>query len=128
MRQIEACNAEMDRLYALTRPAWAVGEIPVIPKKQQQNSHSRNAPKNSREIRQHLQRINGVELSVVDGFGVSPAQTLTMKVESDVEEKFPTEKHFWSWLGLAPKHEICGGKVLKNKTLTTKNRAGGRVQ
>ena len=38
--------------------------------------------------------------------------------------KFPDEKHFCSWLGLAPKHEISGGKVLKNKTLKTKNRAG----
>ncbi|MER2514036.1 MAG: transposase [Nitrosomonas ureae] len=28
------------------------------------------------------------------------------------------------WLGLAPKHEISGGKVLKNRTLKTKNRAG----
>jgi transposase len=36
--------------------------------------------------------------------------------------KFPTDKHFCSWLGLAPKHEISGGKVL-NKTLKTKNRA-----
>ena len=38
--------------------------------------------------------------------------------------KFPDEKHFCSWLGLAPKHEISGAKVLKNKTLKTKNRAG----
>jgi transposase len=38
--------------------------------------------------------------------------------------KFPSEKHFCSWLGLAPKHVISGGKVLKNKTLKTKNRAG----
>jgi hypothetical protein len=41
-----------------------------------------------------------------------------------VAEKFPTEKNFCSWLGLAPKHEISGGKVLKKKTLKTKNRAG----
>ena len=122
-KQIEVCDAEMDRLYALTRPDWAVGELPAIPKKKQ-NSHSKNAPKNAREIRKHLQRINGVDLSVVDGFGISLAQTVTMEVGSNVGEKFPTDKHFCSWLGLAPKHEISGGKVLKNKTLKTKNRAG----
>lgn len=122
-QQIETCDAEMDRLYALTRPDWAVGELPAVPKKKQ-NSHSKNAPKNGREIRQHLHRINGVDLSVVDGFGVSLSQTVTMEVGSNVGEKFPTEKHFCSWLGLAPKHEISGGKVLKNKTLKTKNRAG----
>ena len=26
-QQIEACDAEMDRLHALTRPDWAVGEV-----------------------------------------------------------------------------------------------------
>lgn len=60
---------------------------------------------------------------MVDGFGVSLAQTVIMEVGTDMS-KFPSEKHFCSWLGLAPKHEISGAKVLKNKTLKTKNRAG----
>jgi predicted SprT family Zn-dependent metalloprotease len=38
--------------------------------------------------------------------------------------KFPTAKHFCSWLGLAPHHEISGGKILRNHTLQTDNRAG----
>lgn len=122
-RQIEACDAEIGRMYALIRPDWEAGELPPIPNKKR-NSHSKNAPENAREIRQHLKRINGVDLSVVDGFGVSLAQSLTMEIGSDVAEKFPKEGNFCSWLGLAPKHEISGGKVLKNKTLKTKNRAG----
>ena len=122
-QQIEACDEEIDRLYGLTRPEWETGELPSVPRKKR-NSHSKNAPKNAREIREHLKRINGVDLSVVDGFGVSLAQTVTMEVGTDVGDKFPSEKHFSSWLGLAPKHEISGGKVLKNKTLKTKNRAG----
>jgi transposase len=121
--QIAACDAEIDRVYALTRSDWAVGELPSVPQKKR-NSHSKNAPKNAPEIRQHLKRINGVDVSVVDGFGVSLAQTVTMEIGSDVGDKFPSEKHFCSWLGLAPKHDISGGKVLKNKTLKTKNRAG----
>jgi transposase len=121
--QVEACDEEIDRVYALIRPDWEAGELPPVPKKKQ-NTHSKNAPESAREIRKHLKRINGVDLSLVDGFGVSLAQTVTMEVGSNVAEKFPTEKHFCSWLGLAPKHEISGGKVLKNRTLKTKNRAG----
>ena len=121
--QIKRCDEEIDRMYGLIRPDWEVGELPPVPKKKQ-NSHSKNAPKKVREIRQHLKRINGVDLSVVDGFGVSLAQTVTMEIGSDVGEKFPSEKHFCSWLGLAPKHEISGAKVLRNRTLKTKNRAG----
>ena len=121
-QQIEACDAEVERVYALTRPEWEAGELPDVPKKKR-NAHSKNAPQNTEEIRQHLKRISGVDLSVVDGFGVSLAQTVITEVGSDMS-KFPSEKHFCSWLGLAPKHEISGAKVLKNKTLKTKNRAG----
>ena len=107
----------------MIRPDWEPGELPPLPKKKQK-THSKNAPESAWEIRKHLKRINGVDLSLVDGFGVSLAQTVTMEVGSDVGDKFPTEKNFCSWLGLAPKHEISGGKVLKNKILKTKNRAG----
>jgi transposase len=121
-RQVEECDAEIDRLYAVTRPDWEAGEVKSLPARKR-TSHSKNAPQKQGEIRQHLKRISGVDLSVVDGFGVSLAQTVIMEVGTDMS-KFPSEKHFCSWLGLAPKHEISGAKVLKNKTLKTKNRAG----
>lgn len=121
-QQVEACDAEIDRLYALTRPDWDMGELkPVLPKKR--SSHSKNAPKNKEEIRQHLKRISGVDISAVDGIGVGVAQTVIVECGTDLSQ-FAKEGNFCSWLGLAPKHEISGGKVLKNKTLKTKNRAG----
>jgi hypothetical protein len=121
--EIDACDEEISRRYGMTRPDWGSREMPVIPDKKR-NSHSKNAPKDAKQIREHLYRINGVDLSLVDGMGVSLAQTVTMEVGSNVGEKFPTEKHFCAWLGLAPKHDITGGKVLSNRTLKTKNRAG----
>jgi transposase len=121
-QQLEACDTEIEHMYALTRPDWGREAVKPLPQKKR-NSHSKNAPQNREVIRQHLQRISGVDLSVVDGFGVSLAQTIIMEVGTDMS-KFPSEKHFCSWLGLAPKHEISGAKVLKNRTLKTKNRAG----
>jgi transposase len=120
--QIRACDDEIERVYGLTRPDWETGELKPLSERKR-NSHSKNKPQNPEGIRKHLKRISGVDLSVVDGFGVSLAQTVIMEVGTDMS-KFPSEKHFCSWLGLAPKHEISGGKVLKNKTLKTKNRAG----
>jgi transposase len=121
-KQIEECDTEVERMYGLTRPEWESETVKPLSKRKRQ-SHSKNAPKNQETIRQHLKRISGVDLSVVDGFGVSVAQTVIMELGTDMS-KFPTEKHCCSWLGLAPKHEISGAKVLKNKTLKTKNRAG----
>jgi transposase len=120
--QIQACDLEIERLYGLTRPDWEAGEVEPLTRRKK-NSHSKNLPHNAEAVRKHLKRISGVDLSLVDGFGVSLAQTVIMEVGTDMS-KFPDEKHFCSWLGLAPKHEISGGKVLKNKTLKTKNRAG----
>jgi len=120
--QIQACDEEIERLYGLTRPDWETGKVEPFTRRKK-NSRSKNLPQPPEEIRKHLKRISGVDLSVVDGFGVSLAQTVIMEVGTDMS-KFPDEKHFCSWLGLAPKHEISGGKVLKNNTLKTKNRAG----
>jgi len=120
--QIQACDEEIERMYGMTRPDWKAEEVKPL-NMRKRNSHSKNAPRYQQEIRKHLKRISGVDVSVVDGFGVSLAQTVIMEVGTDMS-KFPDEKHFCSWLGLAPKHEISGGKVLKNKVLKTKNRAG----
>lgn len=121
-QQLEACDAEIERTYAVTRPAW-VTEVGAPLPAAKRKTHSKNAPPNQEALRQHLKRLSGVDVSVVDGFGVSLAQTVIMECGTDMRQ-FPTEKHFSSWLGVAPKHEISGAKVLKNKTLKTKNRAG----
>ena len=121
-QQILECDEEIERMYAFTRPDWETGEVKST-RKQNSARHSKNAPYNPEQVRKHLKRISGVDLSAVDGMGVSLAQTVILECGTDMS-KFPTEKHFGSWLGLAPKHEISGGKVLNNKTLKTKNRAG----
>jgi transposase len=120
-KQIEACDVELERMYGATRPDWAVEELQALPEAKR-NSHSKNAPKDV-EVRRHLHRICGVDLTAVPGISASLAQTIVLEVGTDMG-KFPNEKHFSSWLGLAPKHEISGGKVLKSRTLKTHNRAG----
>lgn len=120
-QQIESCDAEIERMYSLIRPDWAEGELQEVADKKR-HSHSKNAPKEV-EVRRHLKRICGVDLTTVHGISASLAQTIVLEVGTDMS-KFPNEKHFSSWLGLAPKNEISGGKVLKSRTLKTKNRAG----
>jgi len=120
-RQIESCDAQIERTYSLVRPENGVNEARVLgPNKR--NSHSKNAPKDV-DARRHLKRICGVDLTAVHGISASLAQTIVIEVGTDMN-KFPNEKHFSSWLGLAPKNEITGGKILKSRTIKTRNRAG----
>ena len=53
----------------------------------------------------------------------SLAQTILTEIGTDMS-KWPGVKHFSSWLGLAPRNDISGGKVLRSRTLKTDNRAG----
>ena len=120
-RQIEASDEEIERVYSMTRPSREDGLPPISDHKRK--THSKNVPRNTEGVRRHLKRICGVDITAVHGISAALAQTIVIEVGTDMS-KFPNEKHFCSWLGLAPKHEISGGKVLKNYTLKTKNRAG----
>lgn len=119
-KQIEGCDEEIERTYRLVRPEWREAEFEFPSAKK--NSHSKNAPKDV-QVRRHLKRISGVDITDVHGISLSLAQTIVIEVGTDMS-KFPNEKHFCSWLGLAPKKEISGGKVLKEHVQKTRNRAG----
>lgn len=123
--KISACDTQIEQNYGAIRPNWSDPE----PAGQMVAEHfppkrlAKNAPKDGEQIRAHLKRIGGVDLVAVHGISVPLAQTIITEVGTDMS-KFPNEKHFCSWLGLAPKNEISGGKILVSRTLKTKNRAG----
>ncbi len=119
--QLQDCDDQIESTYALTRPDWPCDTPDDLPPRKP-GSNSKNAPKHEQEIRRHLIRISGVDLVAVDGFSVSLAQTVLSEIGTDMS-KWPTVKHFCSWLGLAPKNDISGGKVLRSRTVKNKNRA-----
>jgi len=120
--QIRACDEHIERTYALIRPHWPC-ELPDAFPQKRNHSHSKNAPANVGELRRHLLRIAGVDLPAVDGISVPIAQTVLSEIGTDMS-RWPTVKHFCSWLGLAPKNDITGGKIIRSRTHKTKNRAG----
>jgi transposase len=69
-----------------------------------------------------LKRILGVDLTMIDGIGPVAAQVILSEVGSDMN-RWPTEKHFSSWLGLCPDHRISGGKILGRSTRPVVSRA-----
>ena len=120
-RQLAECDAELECQFAAVKPRWdAPAELPALPKAKA-GSRSKNQP--AYNARAELFRVTGVDLVATAGISASLAQTIITKIGTDMS-RFLTEKHFCSWLGLAPHHEISGGKILRNHTLTTDNRAG----
>lgn len=119
-QQVAACDAELERRYAVMKPRWespaTLPEWPPVKK----DSHSKNQP--AFNVRAQLFRLTGVDLVGMMGISASIAQTVISEIGTDMTP-WANEKHFASWLGLAPHHEISGGKVLRNRTLKVKNRA-----
>lgn len=64
--------------------------------------------------RQGLFRLCGVDLTRADGVGVENAQVLLSELGPDLS-MFPTEKHFISYVRLAPSMQVSGGKKLRGK-------------
>ncbi|KRC28198.1 IS110 family transposase [Acidovorax sp. Root217] len=90
------------------------------PAKGKKRGRSRNAPKF--DLRTQLFQMCGVDLTRIDGIDVTTALVVVSEVGADMG-KFPSDKHFASWLGLCPGTKITGGKVMSGKTKRCANRA-----
>ncbi len=90
------------------------------PAKGKKRGRARNAPKF--DLRTQLFQMCGVDLTRIDGIDVTTALAVVSEVGADMA-KFPSIKHFTSWLGLCPGTKITGGKVMSGKTKRVVNRA-----
>ncbi len=90
------------------------------PAQGKKRGRARNAPKF--DLRTQLFQMCGVDLTRIDGIDVTTALVVLSEVGADMS-KFPSDKHFASWLGLCPGTKITGGKVMSGKTKRCANRA-----
>jgi transposase len=107
--QIEQCLSEFDSQSDEPLPPRPKGKKP-----------SRNAP--SFDLRSQLYRISGVDFTQIDGLEALTVQAIVSEVGLD-PTRFPTAKHFASWLGICPGSKISGGKILSSRTRKVVNRA-----
>ena len=74
------------------------------------------------DLRSHLERIFGVDLTLVPGFDVLRIQTVFSELGVDLSAKFSTEDAFSSWLNLSPKDGFSAGRRIRGPKIKTKNR------
>jgi len=117
--QLAACDAEIERQFANLKPAS--DDLPPLPPTTKRDTHSKNAPRY--DARSYLYRLTGVDLVAITGLNESTVQEIISEIGTDLSA-FPNDKHFCSWLTLAPHNDISGGKRLRSRTLPGHNRAG----
>lgn len=79
------------------------------------------------QLQNELYRVTGVDLTAIPGLQASSVYTLLSEIGPDVS-KFPSAKHFASWLGLCPDNRISGGRILSVKTKPATNRAASALR
>lgn len=118
--QVRVCDIEIEKQFQGLKPEHDE-PLPPLDRRDKYDSHSKNAP--PYDARGLLYELVGVDLVAISGLNALTVQTILSEVGTDMT-KFPSEKHFCSWLGLAPHNDISGGKVLRSRVLKTNQRAG----
>lgn len=116
-QQIQACDARIEAHLTTFDDRSAGGEPPKPPRHLTTNV---SAP--GFDAHSQLYRISGVDLTRIDGIAETTALTLIAEVGLDMS-RWPSEKHFASWLGLSPGNKVSGGKRLSGRTPPCANRA-----
>jgi transposase len=115
---ISACDVEIeDRLRKL--PCNLAPD--QKPLSQPKDGHKPRRNELRFDLRGHLYRIFGIDLTEIPGISSLTAHTLLSEVGPDLH-RFPNASAFASWLGLCPDNRISGGKILSVKTRMVKNR------
>jgi transposase len=115
--QIKGCDAELARLLAALKDHEVPEQGLGAPKRK---TPARNAV--GFDARQALFEASGVDLTRIPGIDTSTALKVISEVGTDLS-RFPTVKHFTSWMSLCPGTKISGGKVLSAATKAGSNRA-----
>jgi len=119
LSQIAECDAAIEQLLAKLAEQQPPPSTPLpAPRRKTVSKH---AP--AFEIRSPLHRLTGgADLSQIDAIGPQAALQLIAEIGTDMR-RWPTDKHFTSWLTLAPNNKISGGRLLSSRTPPSANRA-----
>ena len=89
------------------------------------NPRQGNAPKF--DVRTYLYLMTGVDLTAMDGVEAYTALKVVSETGTDMS-RWPTVKHFASWLGLSPNNRVSGGRVMISRTTRNANRAAATLR
>ena len=107
--QIQKCDEVIEAKYSAFTPQIDLDRNPLPAPRVRERPGKGNTP--TFDLRRHLYQIAGVDLTQIDGVTVLTAQKIISEVGLDMS-KWPTVKHFTSWLNLCPNNQITGGKVI----------------
>jgi len=120
-QKIQQCDVEIEKLMRETIDNDDNKKQHVIDAKPHKRVN-KNAPKNIDLNLMAYQYFEGVDLMSIEGMSHATILSIISEVGLEGIKKFPTAKHFVSWLRLSPNNKISGGKVLSSRIPKGSNR------
>lgn len=116
--KIDECDKQIEVILNFLKRAASTPEDP-LPKAK----HRTRQPNDLNfDVRTLLYQILNIDLTQIHGLGPSLALKLIAECGTDMT-KWPSSKHFTSWLCLSPGNKISGGKILSARTRRSSSRA-----
>ena len=130
-RQMQQCDQQLRRYMAALptcAPVPPPASAPSLPSaKEGKQGRARKSRRQGNQpafdLAAELERILGVNPITIDGIDVLTIQTVLAEVGPDLSA-WKTERHWTSWLNLAPKRDVSGGRVIRHVRQHHTNRAG----
>lgn len=121
--QLKACDAQLEILLE----QWFKDNniTPPDPKEpptpnEKKATNGKNLP--PLRVTKMLRMMTGVDMLAIGGMSGGCFLDIVAETGTDLRQ-FPSAAHYASWLGLAPKNKISGGKILSSRTPKRANRA-----
>ena len=120
---IKECDKKIEALLQEIIKSKNNGIMPQLGKLKRKCSYKNDI---NVDITNYLRELNKVDIVSTNGItGISEITALTIYSEiGDNLHRFKDEKHFTSWLGLAPNTKISGGKIISSRVPKKKHNAG----
>jgi transposase len=132
-KQMAACDQELMKYMAAieSREITPKQDLPkdATPLSSTRARRSKTRRKNQPnfDLATELERTMGVDLTRIDSIDVITAQVIFSEIGPDFSA-FPNENYFASWLTLAPKRDISGGKVIRHVSSAGRNRVANALR
>jgi len=122
-KMIDECDKKIETILQEIIKSKNNGIMPDLERVKRKRNFKNNL---SIKVTDYLCELNKVDIAGLNGIkGISEITALTLYSEVGSElSRFKNEKHFTSWLGLAPNTKVSGGKIISSRVPKKKQCAG----
>lgn len=115
-QKVRECDIQIEAWLQQLPDRRQDGHPPLPSRKTKRNPHTPDF-----DARSALHRVTGVDLTSINGIEANTALKIVSEIGCNIS-RWPSVKHFCSWLCLCPNNKRSGGKVLNSRTRRSSNR------